>query len=136
MNRKEFLKLTGLSAGTLVLIQCFGGCSNSGTNPPSNVDFTIDLNDVKYSALLENGGFVVVNNVLIAKTVDGSFIAVSAKCTHEGEILKYAIDKDRLVCPRHGSEFSNSGKRLSGPAQKDLIQYKVEVQGDVIRIFS
>lgn len=136
MNRKEFLKLTGLSAGTLVLIQCFGGCSNSGTNPSGNVDFTIDLNDAKYSALLENGGFVVVNNVLIAKTVDGSFIAVSAKCTHEGEILRYAADKDRLVCPRHGSEFSNSGKRLSGPAQKDLIRYKIEVQGNVIRIFS
>ncbi len=136
MDRKEFLKLTGLSAATLMLIQCFGGCYNAGTNPSANVDFTIDLNDARYSALLENGGFVVVNDVLIAKTVDGSFIAVSAKCTHQGEILRYVIDKDRLVCPRHGSEFSNSGKRLSGPAQKDLIQYKIEVQGNVIRIFS
>lgn len=136
MNRKEFLKLTGLSAATLVLIQCIGGCESSVTNTPANVDFTIDLNDAKYSALSENGGFVVVNNVLIAKTVDGSFIAVSAKCTHEGEILKYVIDKDKLVCPRHGSEFSNSGKRLSGPAQKDLIQYKIEVNGNVVRVFS
>ncbi|MCX7880359.1 MAG: Rieske (2Fe-2S) protein [Ignavibacteria bacterium] len=135
MDRKEFLKITGLSAASLALIYCLGGCESS-SNAPSNIDFTIDLNDDKYLRLKVTGGFVIVNDILIARTLDGSFVAIAARCTHEGEILEYRLDTNLLYCPRHGSEFSTSGKRVSGPARKDLIQYKIEVKGNVLRIYS
>ncbi len=136
MDRKQFLKLTGLSASALLFANCFIGCDDSGINAPSKVDFTVDLNDANYSSLKDNGSFVVVNGILIAKTVSGSYIAVSAKCTHDGVTVQYQSNQDRIECPAHGSIFLNSGKRQSGPAQKDLVQYKIEMNGNVLRIYS
>ncbi len=135
MDRKQFLKLTGLSVTALLFAKCFTGCDDASVNAPSNVDFSIDLNDTNYSALKENGKFVVINGILVARTVSGSYIAVSSKCTHEGVAVEYQPTQDRVECPAHGSIFTNSGKRQSGPAQKDLVQYKIEVIGNVLRIY-
>lgn len=136
MDRKQFLKLTGLSISALLFAKCFTGCEDSAVNAPTNVDFTIDLNEANYSILKEDGSFVVVNGILIAKTITGDYIAVSAKCTHEGVIVEYESVEDKIICPKHDSIFSNDGKRQSGPAKKDLVQYKIEVNGNVLRIFS
>lgn len=136
MDRKQFLKLTGLSVSTLLFAKCFTGCDDASVNAPSNVDFSIDLNDSNYSVLKENGKFVVINGILVARTVSGSYIAVSSKCTHEGVTVEYQSDNDRIHCPAHDSIFSISGKRQSGPAKKDLVQYKIEDKGNVLRIYS
>lgn len=136
MDRKQFLKLTGLSVSALLFANCFYGCDDAGTNAPTNVDFNLDLNDPNYSILKQNGGFVVKNGILIAKTIAGSYIAISSKCPHEGVTVEYQPSQDRIECPAHGSIFSNAGKKQSGPASKDLVQYKVEVKGDVLRIYS
>lgn len=136
MDRKQFLKLTGLSVSALLFAKCFSGCDDTGTNAPTYVDFQIDLNDPNYSSLKQNGSFVVTNGILIAKTISGSYIAVSSKCPHEGVTVEYQPNQDRIECPAHGSIFSNTGKKQSGPAAKDLVQYKIEVKGDILRIYS
>jgi cytochrome b6-f complex iron-sulfur subunit len=51
------------------------------------------------------------------------YTALSMECTHQGCELQ--PNKVLLVCPCHGSEFSNQGKVLSPPAETDLKQFKV-----------
>jgi Rieske Fe-S protein len=46
--------------------------------------------------------------------------AFSAKCTHLGCRFNYDPISRRFRCPCHGSVFDLSGKRLAGPAEKDL----------------
>jgi len=46
--------------------------------------------------------------------------ALSSTCTHLGCTLNYDVVAERFRCPCHGSVFDRSGKRLSGPATKDL----------------
>jgi len=46
--------------------------------------------------------------------------ALSARCTHLGCTLNYDPVSTRFACPCHGSLFSLSGKRISGPARRDL----------------
>lgn len=46
--------------------------------------------------------------------------ALSARCTHLGCTLNYDAVSRRFVCPCHGSVFTLSGKRVAGPARKDL----------------
>ncbi|MDQ1335420.1 MAG: cytochrome b6-f complex iron-sulfur subunit [Thermodesulfobacteriota bacterium] len=46
--------------------------------------------------------------------------ALSAQCTHLGCTLNYDAVSGRFACPCHGSVFTLSGKRISGPARKDL----------------
>ncbi len=46
--------------------------------------------------------------------------ALSAQCTHLGCTLNYDAVSRRFACPCHGSVFTLSGKRVAGPARKDL----------------
>ena len=56
--------------------------------------------------------------------------AVSRKCTHLGCRLNInEIDK-MLVCPCHQSRFDYLGKRVAGPAKRDLKTFPVEKTED------
>ncbi|MFN3307203.1 MAG: ubiquinol-cytochrome c reductase iron-sulfur subunit [Candidatus Kapaibacteriota bacterium] len=136
MERKEFLKNLGLGFAGLAIAKCVIGCGDNNTTSPTNIDFTIDLNDPRYSSLRKVGGFVIVNDVLIAKTSENTYIAVSAICTHEGKKITFRANNNDFFCPSHDSVFSLEGKRLAGPAKKDLTKFKVELNGNILRVYS
>lgn len=133
MNRKEFLSILGISAGGLVVATCLGGCKKTETNA---TDFTLDLNSSVNSALNTNGGFVVTKGIIVARTNSGTYIAVAAACTHEGTSVSYQAANNRFHCPSHGANFSSSGAVLNGPANTALLQYKTELTGTTLRIYS
>lgn len=54
--------------------------------------------------------------------------AVSRTCTHLGCRINYLEDKGLIECPCHQSRFSKEGRRLSGPAEKDLPEYPVRLK--------
>lgn len=135
----------GLSIGGGIAISCLNSCAKEdGANPGGNnggggggskVDFTLDLNDPSNSALNANGGFLVKNRVIVARTQGGSYIAVAAACTHEGTIIQYQGGNQRFLCPNHGSAFSEMGSVLNGPATSALKQYQTALAGTSLRVF-
>jgi len=46
--------------------------------------------------------------------------ALSARCTHLGCTINYDPVSREFHCPCHGSVFDRTGKRLSGPARRNL----------------
>ncbi len=60
---------------------------------------------------------------------DNEVWAVSRTCTHLGCRLNYSIEKKLLICPCHGSRFTRAGKRIAGPAKRDLPRLPVEMTG-------
>lgn len=139
MNRKEFFKRAGFGAASLLIPACVAGlstsCSNDG-NPvaaPSNVDFTVD---VTTGTLATNGGFLTMNGIVIAKTLAGTFIAVSASCTHQGTNVNYNANANDFICPNHGAQYNSSGVVTQGPAQSNLKQYNTILTGNSLRIYS
>lgn len=54
------------------------------------------------------------------KIVLKSFIKLKKRCTHLGCTLKYNEKEGIYECGCHGSTFSEDGKRLVGPANKNL----------------
>jgi len=54
--------------------------------------------------------------------------AVSRTCTHLGCRVNYLEDRQIIECPCHQSRFSPAGKRLAGPAKRDLPVYPVEIK--------
>lgn len=58
------------------------------------------------------------------------YTALSTRCTHSG--CEVQPNKVSLVCPCHGSEFSNKGVVMNPPAERDLKQYLVTTDNENI----
>ena len=137
ISRKEFFSIAGTGAAAFLIPVCIGGLSScsddSVAGPSGGVDFTVDVSS---GALATNGGFLVKSGVIIARTTSGSFIAVSAACTHEGATVEYVAGSNSFSCPRHGAQFNSSGAVTKGPANRSLSQFNTTLNGTTLRVFS
>ncbi len=143
MERAEFLAKFGLGVAAVCTGCALASCGSKSNNPtPSggNVGvtppagsgnlFTIDLT----SQLPNLGDSIVKSGVIVVRLAAGnvtsSFTAVQVACTHQGTTIAYNENQQRFICPLHGSEFSNSGAVLLGPAASALQQYKVSIDSN------
>jgi cytochrome b6-f complex iron-sulfur subunit len=140
MDRKDFLSQVGVGAAAFLAPICLGGIAgcgksskNSTPSAPSNVDFTLDVSS---GALASNGGYLVSQGILVARTNAGAFLAVSAACTHQGTNVNYNAANNNFVCPSHFSEFSSSGMVTLGPATTNLKSYNTSLTNSTLRIYS
>ena len=151
MKRDEFLHLFGFGAAML-LSGCLGSCSGKTDDPKpgpgpgatpgpgqSGVDFTLDT-AAPANARLHDPAFGYVydstDRVIVAKTTVGSYVAVSAACTHQGSTVAFQASRNQFSCPTHGSQFSSSGSVITGPASAPLRAYTVAQTGSVLRVTS
>lgn len=138
MNRKDFLAQVGVGAAALLIPACIGGLSsctksNNNISAPTNVDFTLDVSS---GTLSVNGGFLTHNGVLVARTNTGTFIAVSAACTHEGTNVNYVASANDFLCPNHGAMYDSNGNVTRGPATQNLTKYNTTLTGTSLRVYS
>jgi cytochrome b6-f complex iron-sulfur subunit len=82
-------------------------------------------------AALRATGFKIVpfgnDPVILVKTAEGEFRALSATCTHLDCIVEYRQDRGLLWCNCHGGQFDLSGKVVGGPPPRPLRPYPVHV---------
>jgi cytochrome b6-f complex iron-sulfur subunit len=135
MDRKEFLSQIGIGGAAVFMGACMAGCSKDGTAPTA-VDFTLDLSAPANAALNAAGGYVYKNNIIVARTQQNTYIAVSQACTHEGTAVQFQGANNRFYCPNHGATFSVTGTVTGGPANKPLTQYNTQLTGTTLRVFS
>jgi cytochrome b6-f complex iron-sulfur subunit len=136
MTRKEFLEQAGAGAALLLMPACiggFGGCKKKDTKKSATVDFTLDVSS---GPLAANGGSLVQNGVIVARTNSGTFIAVASACTHEGTTVQFVNSTTSFSCPNHGAKFDSSGNVTQGPAASPLKQYNTTLSGTSLRVFS
>lgn len=146
IDRHKFFRLVGISVGAVLLMSCTSACDGAtnpdltaATNQPEpirKIDFTLNLSDRANESLKTKGGYVIVNDVIVAQTKEGLYIAVSAKCTHEGTLLVYKPVENQFYCPLDLSRFDAKGKVAVGPATQALQQYLIvtEPTAGVLRI--
>lgn len=145
MERKEFLSLVGLSSASALAAVCMGSCSKSTENTttpgqpttPTNVNITLDLTQAANASLATPGGFIYTGAIIVAKTISGSYIAVSKVCTHQGSTIEYQGTNQRFYCPNHGATFTDTGSFIAGPdSLASLKQYKTTLSGNMLTITS
>lgn len=140
MERREFYSLVGITAAAAML-SCLGcsksagSSSSSSTTGPSSVDFNLDLNATANAALLTNGGYVVSNGLIVARTITGAYIAVQQSCTHESYPLIYQGSSQRFYCNNHGATFTEKGIVTGGPTNRSLTVYNTQVTGTTLRVY-
>ena len=74
---------------------------------------------------LRNDAFLLADDFVLFDQ-EGESWAVSRICTHLGCRLNYSETDRLLVCPCHGSRFTVRGRRIAGPARRDLPRYAVQ----------
>ena len=130
ITRKEFIEQVGIGSAMLFIASCAGGCKKSANT--TGVDFTVNVSS---GALAANGGSLIQNGAIVARTSAGIYIAVSATCTHEGGTLGFS-SSNTFVCPLHGATFNTSGGVISGPTSTALQKYNTTLTGTSLRIYS
>lgn len=133
MNRKEFLSIVGIGATGVFVTSCLSACKKENN---TNIDFTLDLSSSANSALTANGGYVISQGVIVAKTSAGEYIAVSAACTHQGTNVQFQSSNNRFHCPSHGANFNTNGTVQNGPANSPLTKYNTSLSGNMLRVYS
>ncbi len=84
---------------------------------------------------IPSGGSVIVANgdeqIALARNADGTVVAHSAICTHQGCAVN--ADGASLKCPCHGSTFDAfTGAVIKAPANAPLAEISVEVSGEAV----
>ncbi|MCJ8210994.1 Rieske (2Fe-2S) protein [Mucilaginibacter sp. RS28] len=143
MERKEFLAKLGISLAAVCAGCSIASCGNgtkAGDPAPTNnnnggggnnaltADLTTELKSVGQSK--------VGNGIIVVRIADGNtpaaFTAVQVACTHQGTAINYNNGQGIFICPNHGSQFSQTGAVLLGPATQSLTKYTVAINGSTL----
>jgi Rieske Fe-S protein len=138
MTRKEFLKSLGLGAAAVALMTCLQDCKSDTVAPaPTSVDFTLNLDDAANAELKKTGGYIYKDQIIIARNIRGQYIALYKICSHQGFTVVYDKSNDVIFCPNHGSNFSDDGNVINGPAYIGLRKYNTALTGNnMLRVYS
>ena len=104
------------------------GCGGDGEAAPAGPAAGTDL--VATGDVPVGSGVVLPDlEVVVTQPTEGSFLAFSSICTHQGCPVD-TVSGDEILCPCHGSVFSTTdGSVVEGPASEPLPSYDVEVAG-------
>jgi Rieske Fe-S protein len=142
MERKVFLRSIGAGAAFALVFPCLHGCSSDngpegGLEIPTGVDFTIDLSGPDGVSLENNGDFIIRNEVVVARNLQGVFVAASRICSHEQNagVSFTEIQGGIFECEVHGSRFDQSGTPLNTITLNPLKIFNTDLQGNLLRVF-
>jgi cytochrome b6-f complex iron-sulfur subunit len=137
MDRKQFLSTLGLGAAFALTASCLGSCKKTATTPSGPVDFTLDLTAAANTALNTNGGYVISNGCVVAKTTTGTYAAATQICSHEGRTqVIYDATNNNWYCTAHGARFNITGGGLNSNGSSGLTIYKTQLTGNMLRVYS
>jgi cytochrome b6-f complex iron-sulfur subunit len=139
MDRIDFLRKLAaggsfLLAGPAFLASCSKDDDMTDPDNGNGNDITIDLTDSKFDDLDTVGGYVYYGSMIIFRTGENSYKALSKKCTHQGCDVTYDHSSGDVPCPCHGSVYTTSGVVTNGPAMNNLQSYSVVKNGDTLTI--
>lgn len=116
MNRREFLEAGAVGCTGLSLTGCIGfQYVNSSLSGNRLVILKSDFGSGRF-ALVDAPGLALP--LYVYRLDDGGYSAVSTRCMHRGCQVEPVAE--HLVCPCHGSEYSNIGEVLKGPTLEPL----------------
>ena len=80
---------------------------------------------------LREKGFKIVrfgaDPVILIRSGEDKFAAMSATCTHLDCIVGYQKDRNRIWCNCHGGSYDLQGRNIGGPPPRPLTPYKVNL---------
>jgi len=69
---------------------------------------------------------------ILLRLRDGTYHALSARCTHLDCTVQFRSDTEQVWCACHNGLYDVEGRNLSGPPPKPLERFEVVIKGDKI----
>ena len=134
-SRREILVGAGAGAGLLVLAACSDDGAAPGRAPTATGPIVPPGTELTPTSAVPVGGAVNVTvgdaPVLVAQPEEGTFVAFSAVCTHEGCTVNPG--EGELLCPCHQSRYDlSTAEVLGGPAPAPLPEIPVQVDNGTV----
>uniref|UniRef100_UPI00321756D2 QcrA and Rieske domain-containing protein n=1 Tax=uncultured Draconibacterium sp. TaxID=1573823 RepID=UPI00321756D2 len=140
MERKDFIKKCAVSGSILFTAPVlFNSCSGGDdemdpSNPGNSNDILIDLDSSSSANLATIGGYIYSGSLIVFRTGENTYMALSKKCTHQGCDVEYNHAAGNIPCPCHGSKYTTAGIVINGPAATNLTKYSVVKSGNTLKI--
>ncbi len=105
-------------------------------NPPKQAE--VEVTSVKVGKIKDiekdSGTIVRFGNrpVILIRSADGEFHALSATCTHLDCTVQYRKDLGVIWCACHNGRYDLTGRNIAGPPPRPLDEYRVVIQGDEV----
>lgn len=140
MERRQFFRNFAVGGSLLLTAPVlFNSCStdddtDGGDNNNNNAGITLDLTSPDYVTLKTVGGFAYKGDIIIIRSSDTVYLALSKLCTHSDCTVTYNPSSQEIPCPCHGSKFTKEGAVINGPATRPLKKYDVKLNGNILTI--
>lgn len=141
MERKEFLRTLGAGAAFALAFPCVNGCTKGADSDPkpipTGIDFTIDLGGPDGTALQNPGDFILRQFVVVARNLQGNFVAASQVCSHQQtEEVRFVTAQGGIFqCSTHGSQFAQNGTPINAITSNPLKIFQTSLNGNLLRVF-
>jgi cytochrome b6-f complex iron-sulfur subunit len=144
MERKDFIKTCSLVCLSGTALSIFlESCSTTAYFAQSNTSNNqIIVKKSEFSYLKKEQPvqrkFVMIKTerfqlpICIYKHTDENYSALYTECTHKGCEVK--PNDNFIVCPCHGSEYTNKGVVQNPPAERNLKQFKITTDNENIYV--
>lgn len=123
VNRRQFLADGTLSVALLAL----AACGLDTTAPDAGTALTNPIVIADYAELATTGGRLLgrlANTpVVIVRTSDTTFVALSRVCPHQGSTI--GTSGNGFRCPAHGATFDAGGNWIGGQPTTRMRAYSV-----------
>lgn len=143
LSRRQFIRIgtaVGVSAASVSVL---AACGNTGTaSLPARTSNEGGRAGVMPGEAIATEGDVESNSAVpftneetgqpevLIRLPEGELVAYSAVCTHQGCIVNYQQQSQKLVCPCHGGVFdpAEGGAVVSGPPPTPLPKVAFEIR--------
>jgi cytochrome b6-f complex iron-sulfur subunit len=144
MDRKEFLKTCGFAClGSTALATLVQSCASTNYFAKTLFDDKkITIKKIEFLKTEKNSikerKYVLIRSekmafpICVYKISETEYSALLMQCTHNGCELQ--PQGSFLVCPCHGSEFSNTGMVQNPPAEQNLVSFHTTADHENIYI--
>ncbi len=136
-SRRNFLKYL-LGAGIIGFLASIFYPLVAYLKPPKQTEVEVSsVSAGKVNSFEKDSGKIIrfgSKPVILIRTADGKFRALSAVCTHLECTVQYRKDMGLIWCACHNGKYDLNGRNISGPPPRPLEPYRVIIKGDEIFI--
>jgi cytochrome b6-f complex iron-sulfur subunit len=121
----------------IAFVSIFSACKKSSVSPQgsgASTSTAIDLSLTDNAALKTIGGFVYVDQYIVARVNTTTYTAFSRACTNDGCDVRYSQIQNYMVCPCHAGSFDSNGNPTTAIQIYPLRKYNTSLSGNTLTI--